>query len=83
MPTETKGSSATGYCDAMWSANGENSLYVGGYSSNGLASGVFSSFACYAFSSSSYSYFGARLCFYGNIDEYTLVSGAELADLNE
>lgn len=82
MPTETQGSSATGYCDAMWSANGENFLCVGGSSSIGLASGLFSSCADFAFSYA-FSANGARLCFYGNIDEYTLVSGAELADLNK
>ena len=82
MPTEVQGSSATGYCDAMWTANGENLLCVGGYSSDGLSSGLFSSNAGVAFSAS-IAILGARLCFYGNINEYTLVSGAELADLNE
>lgn len=82
MPTETQGSSATGYCDAMRSASGEGPLLVGGSSSEGLYSGLFSSLAGSAFSFSSVDV-GARLCFYGNIDEYTLVSGAELADLNK
>jgi hypothetical protein len=66
----------------MGSTNGENLLGVGGISYHGLASGLFSSSADVAFSYSN-AVFGARLCFYGNIDEYTLVSGAELADLNK
>lgn len=75
------GTSDSYYCDGYWAANGNNLLLVGGFSGYGFLTGLFSSDSSYVFSHSHAS-FGARLCFYGDISEYELVTGAALAALN-
>lgn len=73
--------SSHNYCDGSWSANAENLLDVCGSSANGALSGLFSSASHFDFSYSTADN-GARLCFYGDISEYELVTGAALAALN-
>lgn len=75
------GTSATYYCDAGWSGNGQNLLPVGGASDAGARAGLFSSASAADFASSAAAH-GARLCFYGDISQYELVTGAALAALN-
>lgn len=75
------GTSASYYCDGYWGASGNNLLAVGGSSGDGFLSGLFcgGSNGVFSFSSASS---GARLCFYGDISEYELITGAEMAALN-
>ena len=65
------------YCDGYFAASGGQLLYVGGNANSGALCGLSYAYSYYAFSSSS-TYIGARLAFYG---EPTIVSGAELAAL--
>ena len=75
------GTAASYYCDAYWGASGNNLLYVSGSSLAGILSGVFSSGSSADFSIS-HAFSGARLCFYGDISQYELISGEAMAALN-
>lgn len=77
----TSGTSATGYCDATWVSSGENILLVGGHSTYGFSAGIFASSSYNVFSNSAASS-GSRICFYGDISDYELVTGAELEEAN-
>ena len=65
------------YCDGYWAATGGELLIVGGSATSGAVCGLAYAHSNYAFSNS-YTYFGARLAFFG---EPKIVSGAELEQL--
>ena len=75
------GTSASYYCDGYWGASGNNLLLVGGASAGGLLSGLFCGRSIAAFSDS-HAHAGARLCFYGDISEYELITGTEMVALH-
>lgn len=62
------------YCDGYWDAQGGELLYVGGSAYDGLRCGLSCASSLNGFSDS-WTYFGARLAFYG---QPVLVSGSEL-----
>ena len=83
IPTEANGgTSSTYYCDGTWASASGEILLVGGNSSDGSIAGLSTAISNAAFSAS-YSYIGARLAFYGDISNYTLVSGQELNSLHQ
>jgi len=73
----TGAGASTYYTDGFWAATGGQLLLVGGLAIVGAQCGISYANSDDAFSSSS-TYIGARLAFYG---EPTIVSGAELAAL--
>lgn len=75
------GTSASYYCDGYWGANENNLFSVGGSSRYSLLTGLFCGSSDSGFSYSG-AYFGARLCFYGDISEYELITGTEMVALN-
>ena len=75
------GDSAHHYCDGGWSSDNENLLSVGGASHFGFLAGLFCGSSHHVFSHSGANY-GARICFYGDITKYTLVTGAEMKAAN-
>lgn len=75
------GSSVTHWCDATWAASNGALLLVGGRSYIGSRGGLSAASSSDEFSNA-YATYGARLAFRGNIDDYDLVSGEELARLN-
>jgi len=75
------GSASTYWCDGSWASSGGQLLFVGGSSDGGSICGLSASISINAFSYSSAN-FGARLAFRGNIAEYDLVTGAQLAALH-
>ena len=81
IPLEGGGSSTTYWCDAAWSHIDGQVLFVGGSANGGNYSGLFGFHSYRNFSYTSRGV-GARLAFRGDISEYELVSGAELAALH-
>lgn len=81
IPVAGGGSASTYWCDGAWSAPGGQLLIVGGASGDGSGCGLSA-----ASSNSGFSYsggdVGARLAYKGHLSGYSLVSGAELANLN-
>lgn len=75
------GTSASYYCDGYWGGSSNNLLVVGGDSANGFLSGLFCGRSSDGFSGSD-AYYGARLCFYGDISEYELITGTEMVALH-
>ena len=83
IPTEANGgTSSTYYCDGTWASASGEILLVGGSSGNGSIAGLSAAHSSDAFSYS-YTNVGARLAFYGDISNYTLVSGQELNSLHQ
>lgn len=74
FPQAVGGSDRTYYCDGFWASTSGELLFVGGFASRGSRCGLSSASSFPGFSSS-WSYVGARLAFYGNP---TIVSGSEL-----
>ena len=82
IPTAANGSNSTYWCDGCLAASAGQLLLVGGRSTTGTLAGLSVADSSNAFSSS-YTSIGARLAFRGNIADYELVNGAELAAFNE
>ena len=74
FPQAVGGSDSTYYCDGFWATTSGELLSVGGRASDGSRCGLSSAHSYDGFSSS-WTYLGARLAFYGNP---TIVSGSEL-----
>ena len=74
FPQAVGGSDSTYYCDGFWAETSGELLRVGGSAGNGSRCGLSFANSGHGFSSSG-SYIGARLAFYGNP---TIVSGSEL-----
>lgn len=82
IPIVSSGGSATTYwCDGVWATGSGQSLAVGGNTNSGLYSGLSCTISNIAFSHNATSYC-ARLAFKGDISDYELVSGADLAALH-
>jgi len=75
------GSSSSNWCDGAWSSTSGQLLLVGGTSNGGSICGLSASDSTPAFSLSSAN-IGARLAFRGDISDYDLVTGSELAALH-
>lgn len=75
------GASSAYYCDGYWGNSENNLLLVGGHSGGGFLTGLFCGASNSAFSSSSADS-GARLCFYGDISEYELITGTAMVALH-
>ena len=74
LPQAVGGGDSTYYCDGFWAATSGELLRVGGNASAGSLCGLSYAASDYGFSTSG-TYVGARLAFYGNP---TIVSGSEL-----
>ena len=74
FPQAVGGGDSTYYCDGFWASTSGELLVVGGVADVGSPCGLSSAYSHDGFSSSG-TYFGARLAFYGNP---TIVSGSEL-----
>lgn len=74
IPKAVDGSASTYYCDGYWDASGGQLLLVGAIAADWSLCGLSCAVSDYAFSSSG-SWLGARLAFYGNP---IIVSGTEL-----
>ena len=74
FPQAVGGGDSTYYCDGHWASTSGELLFVGGGANYGSRCGLSSESSDCGFSLS-WTYFGARLAFYGNP---TIVSGSEL-----
>lgn len=74
------GTSETWWCDGGWAASNGQLLLVGGHANNGSLGGLLAAVSHHPFSSS-IAIIGARLAFKGDINEYEVVAGAEMATL--
>lgn len=81
IPKVVSGTSSTYYCDGAWAGSNGELLRVGGNSGTGTICGISATSSLSAFSYSAADV-GARLAFYGDISNYTLVSGQELNSLH-
>lgn len=82
IPINASGGSATTYwCDGTWAVSTGQLLFVGGASADGSVCGLSCPNSNNVFSHSN-APVGARLAFKGDISDYELVSGAELAALH-
>lgn len=81
LPNRCFGNSSEGYCDAYWASNGVNNIRIGGGINEDSAAGLFCCGTDLNTSHTSKS-IGARLCFYGDISEYELITGTEMKALH-
>lgn len=82
VAVDANGASASTYwCDGTWAQPTGQLLVVGGTSTDGSLCGLSCAISTFVFSNAD-AVFGARLAFKGDINDYELVSGAELAALH-